>query len=53
VNLCRRAKARGNLITDTDWAALAIKSGSEWDHDGSWLWPLPGPPAGASAEWTL
>jgi hypothetical protein len=35
VNLCRRAKARGNLITDTYWGALAIESGSEWDHDGS------------------
>ena len=28
--LCRRARARGNLVPDTYLAALAIESGSEW-----------------------
>ena len=34
--LCRQADARGNLIPDAWFAALAIESGSEWitlDHD--------------------
>ena len=30
LELCRRANARGNLITDAYLAALAIESGSEW-----------------------
>ena len=29
-HLCRRANARGNLISDAYFAALAIESGSEW-----------------------
>lgn len=30
VSLCNRAGARGNLIPDAYFAALAIESGSEW-----------------------
>jgi hypothetical protein len=30
VRLCRDAKARGNLLPDAWFAALAIESGSEW-----------------------
>jgi uncharacterized protein len=30
VDLCRRASARGKLIPDAYFAALAIESGSEW-----------------------
>ncbi len=30
LDLCRRASARGNLVTDAYLAALAIESGSEW-----------------------
>ena len=29
-NLCRTARARGNLVPDAYLAALAIESGSEW-----------------------
>ena len=29
-NLCRAANAKGNLISDAWFAALAIESGSEW-----------------------
>jgi toxin-antitoxin system PIN domain toxin len=48
--LCRIAGARGNLVQDAYWAALAIESGSEWittDRDFSrfpglrWRHPLP------------
>jgi toxin-antitoxin system PIN domain toxin len=28
--LCRKAKAKGNLVQDGWWAALAIESGCEW-----------------------
>jgi uncharacterized protein len=28
--LCRKSKAKGNLITDAYFAALAIESGSQW-----------------------
>lgn len=47
--LCRRANARGNLVPDAYFAALAIESGSEWittDQDFSrfpglrWRHPL-------------
>lgn len=30
IELCQRTKAKGNLIPDTYFAALAIESGSEW-----------------------
>lgn len=30
VDLCRKVKARGNIIPDAYLAALAIESGSEW-----------------------
>ncbi len=30
IDLCRRANARGNLVSDAYFAALAIESGSEW-----------------------
>ena len=30
MRLCQKADARGNLITDAWFAALAIESGSEW-----------------------
>lgn len=30
VNLCRRTKAKGNLISDAYHAALAIEGGAEW-----------------------
>lgn len=29
-SLCRKAKAKGNLVQDAWWAALAIESGCEW-----------------------
>jgi toxin-antitoxin system PIN domain toxin len=50
-DLCRRSKARGNLVPDAYLAALAIESGSEWittDRDYSrfpglrWRHPLDG-----------
>jgi toxin-antitoxin system PIN domain toxin len=50
-DLCRRAGARGNLVTDAFLAALAIESGSEWitaDRDFArfpglvWRHPLDG-----------
>jgi toxin-antitoxin system PIN domain toxin len=49
IDLCKRANARGNLIPDTYFAALAIESGNEWittDRDYarfpglSWRHPL-------------
>ena len=51
INLCRRAGAKGNLISDAYHAALAIESGSEWittDRDFArfpglrWRHPLDG-----------
>jgi toxin-antitoxin system PIN domain toxin len=30
LDLCRRAEARGNLVSDAYHAALAIETGSEW-----------------------
>ncbi len=30
VELCKKANAKGNLITDAYFAALALESGSEW-----------------------
>lgn len=48
-SLCRRATARGNLVPDAYFAALAIESGCEWvtsDRDFArftglrWLHPL-------------
>jgi len=50
-DLCRRAGAKGNLVTDAFLAALAIESGSEWitaDRDFArfpglrWRHPLDG-----------
>lgn len=49
--LCREAGAKGNLISDACFAALAVESGCEWvttDRDYSrfpglrWRHPLPG-----------
>jgi hypothetical protein len=46
--LCRQSKAKGNLVTDAYFAALAIESGSEWiSTDGDYarfdglLWSRP------------
>lgn len=37
VDLCRQSQARGNLIADAYFAALAIESGSEWiTNDGDY-----------------
>jgi len=44
VDLCRGAQARGNLVADAWFAALAIESGSEWittDRDFSRFPGLP------------
>jgi predicted nucleic acid-binding protein len=30
LDLCRRAEARGNLVSDAYHAALAVETGSEW-----------------------